>query len=99
MEVQKLKPQQQKPKQLLLWKSTIQNKRFTLEKMLIAKLNILSKNIDQLSHAEVVWLSRIEDFFSQHEYITQRQSEVVDLIMQRNSRIQSTPINEMECYN
>lgn len=70
--------------QLDLWSKGLSYRRFTLERMLIAKLDRLADGIDKLSHSDVIWLSRIEEFFNKHQYITDRQSAVLDSIVERH---------------
>ena len=69
--------------QLVLFNTDISVKRFTIERMLVAKLDRLSMHIDKLTHSDVVWLSRIEEFFQRNEYLTERQSAVLDSIIER----------------
>ena len=61
------------------------NKRFTLGLLVESKLNKLAIHLDQLTHSDVVWLSRVEDFFHLYEYLTPRQIEVIDSIFKRHS--------------
>ena len=58
-------------------------KRFTLDKMISAKLNQLSDKMHKLKHSDLIWLSRVEDFYHQHEYLTEKQINVLDSIVSR----------------
>ena len=59
-------------------------KRFTLKSLVSAKFNRLASSIDKLTHSDVVWLSRVEDFFIKNEYVTERHVEVLDSIIKRH---------------
>lgn len=58
-------------------------KRFSIEKMVQSKFDSLSESLDKVSFSDVVWLSRIEDFYLKNEYITERQMSVLDSISKR----------------
>lgn len=59
-------------------------KKFTIQQLVKSKLDKLAKHLDELTHSDVVWLSRVEDFFFQNEYLSQRQVEVIDSIIKRH---------------
>jgi hypothetical protein len=61
------------------------NKRFSINKMVNAKLDALARIITELSHSEIVWLSRIEDFFLKTDYLTERQCDLVDSILKSHN--------------
>lgn len=63
----------------------INQKRFSIENLVKAKLDKLSNKLDKLTYSDVVWLSRVEDFLTQHEYLTERQMSVLDTIVNRHS--------------
>lgn len=69
--------------QLEFDRAKLQNKRFTISRLVTAKLNSLSAHMEKLTHADVVWLSRVEDFFHNNEYLTERQTAVVDTILDK----------------
>jgi hypothetical protein len=66
------------------------NKRFTLKNMVDKKFDFLASKLDSLTHQQVVWLSRIEDFFIKTDYITERQSSVVDSIIKQHTEEPNT---------
>jgi hypothetical protein len=70
---------------LNLEQSPIQQKRFNITAAINAKLDCLETNIHKLRFAEVVWLSRLEDFFLKTEYLTERQIEILDVMMRKVS--------------
>lgn len=67
----------------------LSEKRFTLQSMVSAKFDKLANRIDQLTHSDVIWLSRVEDFFHKNEYLTERQSQVLDSIFKRQTKMLS----------
>lgn len=69
-----------KAKQLEFKETMIASKRFSIERMVLAKLETLSTKLDSLQFSDVVWLSRIEDFYNKYEYITERQMQTLDTI-------------------
>lgn len=73
-----------KNRQLEFDRKKLVQKRFSLSLMVNAKLNSIAKIMDKLSHSDVVWLSKVEDFFHQNEYLTERQTEVLDSILKRH---------------
>lgn len=75
----------------------LQTKRFTLSNMVNAKLNKLAYHMDRLTHSDVVWLARVEEFFSLNEYITERQSKVLDSILTRHEK--QTPTNNFKGFS
>jgi hypothetical protein len=58
-------------------------KRFNICNLVNAKLNSIAQKLDKLTFSEVVWLSKIEDFFFKNEYMTERQMEVLDTILKK----------------
>lgn len=64
-------------------RTEIFEKRFSIDKMVINKFDSLANHLEKISHSDVVWLSRIEDFYLQHEYLTPRQFGVLDSISKR----------------
>lgn len=72
-----------KSKQLEFKETSITSKRFSIERMVVAKLESLSTKLDSLQFSDVVWLSRIEDFFNKYEYITERQMQTLDTIAKK----------------
>ena len=79
----KKQQQQQHQHQLEFKETSINAKRFSIEKMLLAKLETLSTKLDSLQFSDVVWLSRIEDFFNKYEYVTERQIQTLDAISKK----------------
>lgn len=61
-------------------------KRFTLDRLIYAKLDKLAEHLDKLTHSDLVWLSRVEDFFIKYEYVTERQVAVIDSILNRANK-------------
>lgn len=55
----------------------IQAKIFSHKNLAEGKLTFLAKNLKHLEWGEVTWLSRIEDFYREKEYITEKQLEVL----------------------
>ncbi len=70
--------------QLEFDRKALEQKKFTLANLIRAKMNRLADKIDLLSHSDVVWLSRVEDFFLEKEYVTERHVEVLDSIIKRH---------------
>lgn len=73
-----------KQKQISFKITPIQAKRFSIDSMVKAKLDHLSTNIKKLKYNDLVWLSKIEDFFFKYEYLTEKQVRVLDTIFDRN---------------
>jgi hypothetical protein len=63
--------------------SPFRKKRFSVQRMIEAKFTYLSANIERLTHSEIVWLSRIEEFFIQYCYLTERQTQVLQQVVER----------------
>lgn len=59
------------------------DKRFTMKNLVSAKFDRLSNCMDKLSHSDVIWLSRVEDFYLKNEYVTERQVQVLDSIVKK----------------
>lgn len=72
-----------KGKQLELERASIGMRRFSIDRMVMTKLDRLAEKIDHLSYADLVWLERIEKFFIKHEYLTENQMRVLDSIGKR----------------
>lgn len=72
-----------KNQQLEFKETMIRSKRFSIERMVLAKLETLSTKLDSLQFSDVVWLSRIEDFFNKYEYVTERQMQTLDTIVNK----------------
>ena len=72
-----------KQKQLTFDKDALAAKRFTLDRLIESKFNRLSEHMENLSHSDVVWLSRVEDFFVKCGYVTERQVSILDSIYNR----------------
>lgn len=74
----------QMAKQIEFDTKLLAKKRFNMENLIHAKFNKLACSLDRLTHADVVWLSKVEDFFIKNEYVTERQIEVLDSIIKRH---------------
>jgi hypothetical protein len=74
------KEKQKEQLTLNLEQSPIQQKRFNITAAVNAKLDNLEANIHKLTFAEIVWLSRLEDFFIKTEYLTERQIGILDVM-------------------
>jgi hypothetical protein len=54
-----------------------------MKNLVSAKFDRLSNCMDKLSHSDVIWLSRVEDFYLKNEYVTERQVQVLDSIVKK----------------
>lgn len=72
-------------KQLAFDREVLMQKRFTIERSIGAKLDQLADKLHELEHSDIVWLSRIEDFFHKYEYLSKRQMEVLDSIVRKTA--------------
>ena len=73
-------------KQIEFDRQILIQKRFTLDNMIQAKLNQLSDKMHKLKHSDLIWLSRVEDFYHQNEYLTEKQINVLDSIVNRTNQ-------------
>jgi hypothetical protein len=71
------------------------NRRFNPKTYINYRLDYLAVSIPQLSVDEIVWLSRLEDFFIKHNYMTRKQLRVLDQIFKRH--LVKKEISEQEC--
>ena len=66
--------------------SKIREKLFTIKTASEAKINFLKNNLHKLSFQEITWLSRMEDFFLDKEYLTEKQLEVLSSLVVKHSK-------------
>ena len=57
--------------------SPIKEKLFSIKKISQAKINYLQSKLHVLNYQEMVWLSRMEDFYTQYEYLTEKQLTIM----------------------
>lgn len=64
----------------------ITERRFTIQKAVDKKMSALERCLDRLPYSDVVWLERIEKFWLDHDYITEKQMLVLQKVYDRNIR-------------
>jgi len=59
---------------------------FTHKRLAEAKLKYLSNNLEDLDFSEVSWLSKIEEFYREKDYITEKQISVLHGIFTKHKQ-------------
>ena len=67
-------------------KDTIKDKLFSIKTISEAKIQYLHTNLHKLSFQELMWLSRMEDFYLDKEYLTEKQIEVLNTLVHKHSK-------------
>lgn len=60
----------------------IKTKVFSLQTLTNAKIKFLEDRLEDLTFSEVTWLSKIEEFYREKEYITEKQVNVLHSMVQ-----------------
>lgn len=64
--------------------NTVLTKRvFDLKEVTYKKFYKLSEYVSFLKHHDVVWASRIEEFYLEHEYLTEKQHAILDGLIEK----------------
>lgn len=61
----------------------IQTRMFTLENVVKKKFTCLYNHIENMPMSDIRWLSRIEEFYSEKEYLTDKQMDIVDRFLKK----------------
>jgi hypothetical protein len=65
----------------------ITERRFSIQRAVDKKMATLEKVIDRLPYGDIVWLERIEKFWMDHDYLTEKQMLVLQKVYDRNTRV------------
>jgi hypothetical protein len=66
--------------------NNIKQKLFSIKTIAEAKIQFLQKHLHKLSFQEMTWLSRMEDFYLDKEYLTEKQIEVLNSLVMKHSK-------------
>lgn len=64
----------------------ITEKLFSIQKLAESKIQFLVKHLHKLSFQECTWLSRMEEFYTTKEYLTEKQIEVLNSLVVKYSK-------------
>lgn len=66
-------------------KMVLKEKLFSVKTLSESKINFLHTKLHVLSYQEMICLSRMEDFYFQHEYLTEKQIQVLSSLVNKHS--------------
>lgn len=70
----------------------IKDKLFSIKTLSDSKIKFLQSKLHSLTFQEVTWLSRIEDFYNEKEYLTEKQIEVLNSLVNKHSLNEATQL-------
>lgn len=66
--------------------ATVKEKLFSIKTASEAKINALQSQLHKLSFQEITWLSRMEDFYLDKEYLTEKQLDVLSSLVSKHCK-------------
>lgn len=66
--------------------NSIKEKLFSIKTASEAKIKVLHSQIHKLTFQEITWLSRMEDFYLDKEYLTEKQLDVLSSLVAKHCK-------------